>query len=567
MSEQIDELMKAKDVYALEIMDYLKANFLPLVPKVVKQMNEIEHEKNRLSRSLAPLVLSKEFGLSPVDVITSIVDGGDDGGIDAIFFEGKSKRLIFAQSKIGTKAPDQGETLKVIDGVEKLLRSNFETFNDSVKSKAITVKEALDDHDTTIELWLLHLGDEIGRHATGNLEAFCSKINENGEVLRYVNFNLDRIYQYLVREFRPLALDIRLEFKKWNIDQSNGHCLYGVVSAKEIGSLVALHGKELFQKNIRQYMGDTSVNENIRYTVTSQPQALFFLNNGITAVCRTIRKNPAGNNDRATFSIEGVSFVNGAQTAGTLGTLCRENQAIDDRATIMMTVITVGEDNTLADHVTRARNTQNTIRSSDFAALDPTQERLRTELSLISIQYSYRTSEKTQLANTITIADAAVAIACTKGNVDLSVVAQKGTSDLLDMNQRYYATLFTDSLTGMELARRVAVFNYIKEVLKGEELSAKGSSRRQLYFRHGSYFISIMYARKFQTDFATMKPELNDEEKLAISRKIIEVAEDVYQVAEREMASSVGYLAIFRKLETVRPLAASVGTFLNSKKS
>ncbi len=72
--------------------------------------------------------------------------------------------------------------------------------------------------------------------------------------------------------------------------------------------------KNVFEDNIRDFQGDTSVNDGIRATLRSDRSAGTFavLNNGITIVCRSLR--PTGNK----FVMSGYQIVNGCQTSHVL---------------------------------------------------------------------------------------------------------------------------------------------------------------------------------------------------------------------------------------------------------
>lgn len=64
----------------------------------------------------------------------------------------------------------------------------------------------------------------------------------------------------------------------------------------------------------------------------------------------------------------------------------------------------------LGNAITRATNTQNRINRQDFVALDPEQQRLRTELSIEGVTYNYKSGEGTiRDAKTCDIEEATVA--------------------------------------------------------------------------------------------------------------------------------------------------------------
>jgi AIPR protein len=91
------------------------------------------------------------------------------------------------------------------------------------------------------------------------------------------------------------------------------------------------------------------------------------------------------------FECKNVTIVNGAQTVGTIG----RNLGGDDSAAFLQARIIVVDDpdSSLGKRITRASNTQNKIDARNFVALDPEQERIRTELLIDKVNYEYREGE------------------------------------------------------------------------------------------------------------------------------------------------------------------------------
>jgi hypothetical protein len=73
-------------------------------------------------------------------------------------------------------------------------------------------------------------------------------------------------------------------------------------------------------KNIRQSLGGTEVNSQIKQTAATAPENFWYFNNGITLVAEEAAKAPAGAASRSSgiFSFKGASIVNGAQTVSSL---------------------------------------------------------------------------------------------------------------------------------------------------------------------------------------------------------------------------------------------------------
>ena len=127
------------------------------------------------------------------------------------------------------------------------------------------------------------------------------------------------------------------------------------------------------------------------------------------------------------FECEGASVVNGAQTVGSI--------IIDlERCPP-----------TFAAELTRAANTQNRIEKKDFAAIDPEQDRMKTELLLQCEKfYAYKTGDREPSPEEgCSLDDAAVALACAHKDVGLCVQAKREVGRLYDdIQQAPYKILF-----------------------------------------------------------------------------------------------------------------------------
>jgi hypothetical protein len=143
-----------------------------------------------------------------------------------------------------------------------------------------------------------------------------------------------------------------------------------------------------------------------------------------------------------------------------------------------------------ADELTRAANTQNRIEKRDFAALDPNQKRLRTELYLENQkEYAYQTGEQApQGESGCTLDEAAVALACKSPDVSLAVQAKREVGMLYeDISRPPYTAIFNAGTTARALWEAVTVLRLVEAELKSEQQSRSG--KEQLIAIHGNRFV------------------------------------------------------------------------------
>jgi hypothetical protein len=142
------------------------------------------------------------------------------------------------------------------------------------------------------------------------------------------------------------------------------------------------------------------------------------------------------------------------------------------------------------DELTRATNTQNRIEKRDFAALDPNQKRLRTELFLEhQKEYAYQSGEAAPQGGAgCTLDEAAVALACAAQDVSLAVQAKREVGMLYeDITKPPYTAIFNPSTTAKALWRAVTVLRLCETQLRVEQEQCTGKER--LIAIHGNRFV------------------------------------------------------------------------------
>lgn len=571
--------MPTRDEKIVQIEATLRGRFFPNVHKIIKPGREAwtedQHDLDRLSRSLAAYALVGKCDIDDTTAAGAITDGSDDGGIDALYFDRAGNRLVLVQSKFkrnGT-APAQDEALKTINGIKALRARQFNKFNAVIRNRLDEIEEAFDTPGVKLELLLIFLGDVIGRHATDDLNAYRDELNQFAPVMEWYTTGLEPIYGWLVAEQAPATVDDQITLENWAGITNPRKAFYGQISASALAKLVEDHGKALFERNIRHYLGSVGVNTAIEKTVRSRPDDFFYLNNGITGVAEVITPAP-GNNQKCAFGLKNLSIVNGAQTAGAIVTATLAG-AISPHAKLLMTIIEIGNGvDDIGLKITRARNHQNVVRGVDFAALDPNQERLRQELAAAGIAYFYRPSAEARARkdDAFTLEEAAVALAClafrVRSNtelqqhprpinaIDFVVAAKKEIGRLWEQDGTLYGQLFPAALSGVRVCRLVRIYRFIDRILAGTERS-ENDYQRCMFFRHGRYFIMAFVALRSADVIGRPQLELATADQTLLSQRTNELSELIYAASEPLQAFK-GYLAIFRNLTDAQPLADSV---------
>jgi hypothetical protein len=537
-----------------QITEALKQRYFPMILQLQQNWTSEQHEKNRLSRSLAAFAIEKLACVMPAQSSYAVVDGGNDNGIDAIHFDRIQNCLWLIQAKAGS-APNMGDNKKFCDGIRDLVNRRFHKFNTNFARLQRDVEDALESNELQIIGCNVYLDNGVGSHIIADLDQLKNELNQFVQRFDWKDLKLSIVHNWLTTEHVAPSIQVALTLEKWYGINHPRRAFYGLVTAEQLALLYQQHGKAIFEKNIRYYLGAEGVNSAIAATVQDEPSELFYLNNGLTAVCAAITPAPGVINESGLFTLEGFSIVNGAQTVGSIATVRNATGEIPSAAKLMITLIEIGTvPDTLGTQITRARNTQNAVRDLHFAALSPEQERLRQELAVSGITYQYRPSGDQGGLNVITIEQAIIALACFTGITQIIVTAKRERGQLYP---QFGETLFSPALSGLYLYRSVQIFQYLDGIFAASE-QAETESRRKMFYRHSRFFILHILARKHPILLKKAELILSETDKTELSRTALELAESIYTIAESQFSNGQGYLAMFRNLTDVDPLARAV---------
>jgi hypothetical protein len=252
------------------------------------------------------------------------------------------------------------------------------------------------------------------------------------------------------------------------------------------------HGNRLFERNLRQFLGGSTVNQDLVTTLVTRPLDFWYFNNGITAVATDVAKKPIGGNstESGIFECSGFCVVNGAQTVGSIHAAATQNPEAVSKAMVPVRIISMAQGPaSFSSEVTRCTNTQNAIEKRDFVALDPEQERIRQELHIEGVEYSYKTGTATGTAGKrFDLTEATVALACGSSDVALAVQAKREIGKLWeDISKAPYKQLFNAGVPGPVVWEAVQALRAVQASLQVQAKNYGG--RDALVCVHGNRFI------------------------------------------------------------------------------
>lgn len=531
------------EIHIRHIQNILEKTFKDLIDLSDHEKDSAEHQQNHFkTRALAAFSLVHLCEIDPSKAASTIIDGFEDNGIDAVYFDKDDRVLYLVQSKwdsTGKRFPDKGAIHSFIQGVKDLLHLKWKHFNKKLIPHQTSIESALHDVNITILLIIVHTGSQkISTHTEKLLNDFLKEINDTSEILKYKVLNQMDLHAAISKNAEGNPINVEVMLYDWGHVETPYLAYYGQIEVKDIAQWWQNHRNRLFNKNLRKLISKSDVNNTISQSLQQQPHHFWYLNNGVTALCSKISKKAIGSTNRnsGVFVCESLSVVNGAQTVGCIGTTLQRNPESVLAARVSIRLISLeGCPIDFAAEVTRATNTQNRIESRDFASLDPEQERLRTEILFdCEKEYTYKTGDSDPSPEKgFSITEATIALACNQFDPTLAVQAKREISKLWeDINKNPYKQLFNNKLTGLRLWRTVDILRSIDSEL--HNIASSEQDNRKMVTIHLNRLIAhLVFLRLPMDELEDSKFELSsnkDKAKELTQQLVSEVAQKVQEL-------------------------------------
>jgi len=504
-------------------------------------------------------------GLAEIeDAVNSVTDGYNDNGIDAIFFNKSEKKLWLVQSKFTQKANggiDNGELEKFTKGIKKLINGEFENFNERVKNKQIEILEALDDPNVKIHLLLAYTGKKLSEHNNATIEDLLKEQNDIEELIFFHDFNIERVYKGIEQGVDNTPINEDFMISNWGYINEPLKAYYGIINGKDLADLWNKYGRRLLSKNIRNFLGSSAVNIEIKETIDKEPYNFIYFNNGITILCDNINKKPIGGNDKniGAFSCEGISIVNGAQTFGSIGQFVDDENIDLSLIKVFVKFISLEESETgFGERITIATNTQNKVEKKDFVSLDIEQARIKTELKLENIEYHYKRTDEKIVPNDINFVfeEVAFSLASLWSNVDYSTYVKKQSGKLWDnVQDKPYTDLFNKDTSVTKIIKTVKIYRFISNHMR--DLASNTKGRERSIYRYGNSFVAhIIFQTMEQKYLSDTFPTFDDFYTTKLPKMVNDVIEKLKDIIEKEYPDSmiVYVLRNFSKCRNIKEL-------------
>ncbi|SPT60100.1 AIPR family protein [Actinomadura madurae] len=436
--------------------------------------NEEAREDALLSRGLAALAIQIQQPCGASEAARAVFDGRDDHGLDAITVDtqGDSARITLVQAKWSRKGRarfGEDDVRNMIDGLERILQREFDSFNSRFQRHAKVLEQALDSAGPKITLVpALLRAEPLNSDVRTLLEKKINQLNYAGEMVDYEVLDLRDFVRAVLGDAAATKIKLVARLENYGREAEPYNAFFGTITAEDIASWYSDHGRALFARNIRDSLDLTDVNVKIRNTLLETPENFWYFSNGITLLCDSIKRSgsgrPGGVGD---FHLTGASVVNGAQTVTAIHRACLADIEKAGQGRVLVRLISLEDcPSGFGDQVTTSTNTQNPIEDRDFKALDDIQITLQQDFAhRLHLAYAIkRSGQRIDEDKGCSMTEAALALAATHPNAEFAARAKRDTSALWE--DRTYPALFTPGLDAYSVWRRVQVLRAVRARLK-----------------------------------------------------------------------------------------------------
>ena len=269
-----------------------------------------------------------------------------------------------------------------------------------------------------------------------------------GNQVEWRHFGPDTLLS-LLQQQRPIDESLRLVGAATVEEFKFRRVLIGRCPVGELARLAAAHGDQLFDKNIRRYLGlaRNRVNEAMANTLRNAEQRgnFYFYNNGVTITCSQFRHNALQQSDWQ-VQVDDLQIVNGGQTARTAQRVAAAQGGMVDDADVLVRIYELPpDDHDLVDAITFATNSQTPVDLRDLRANDSRQRVLAESIRALGFAYRAKREEGPVAADEFTSAVVAEAV--------LAVWRQRPHQAKFRRREHFgalYDTIFTPELNGAQ---------------------------------------------------------------------------------------------------------------------
>jgi len=466
----------------------------------------------------------KPFDLNDEEIAYGVVDGGMDGGVDAIYFivnrdilvrddieiDPKTVtrvRIVIMQMKNsgGFSPIEIDKAYFFTDDLLDLSRA-ASSFTSKYNKRLLEIMHTFKEKylliagrfpAVSVDYYYITRGDEVTAdvNAKKSVERLQAKVKEhlNKAECTFNFINAQALLQQVMERApsaRPLA------WAEAPLQLAEGYI--GTVKLRDFQSFIREVDGEIadriFEANVRGFQQATPVNKQIGESLRAEkPPNFWLLNNGITVIA-----NSATNAGHKRLSLEDPQIVNGLQTSREIFSyFTGETPTNEDRSILVKVIVT--DDPVVSDAVIKATNSQNKMPAASLRATDPIHHQIEDLFKQYGFYYDrrkgfYKDKGKpaSKIISVVGLLQAGVSIVLQRPDD-----ARARPSDYINQDSKYDSVFGLNSVPlGMYLTC-IRIMRRVDEYLRSTDMEA--GDKRNMKFYLASYLVSKLSGRATPT--------------------------------------------------------------------
>jgi len=384
--------------------------------KAFKENNELDLPSSETFEMFALSQIHKDQNITFENIESSIVDGGNDGGIDSLMvfideeyveniddlenfkFSNHTKcKFIISQCKKENSFKEASidkliATIPVLFNLEEtetdlLNRFNPDLVNQTLLLTTVWQKTAVGGGEISVNYIYVTNAPEIEINSVfkQKMEQLIS-LSEDLLASPNIVFNNFSSKELLKLYSKQKSNRLSIEFKDRPLSTEYNEFGIGYIGTVKLSKykefLTSKNNEirdDLFESNIRHFQGLVDVNKKIKETIeVPRSEDFWWLNNGITIIAEEPKE--VGKK----LSIENIQIVNGLQTSYSIYNNHNSDES-DSRSVLVKIIINSNKETT--DNIIASTNSQNPVSATLLRATEPIQRDL--ELFFLNENYYY----------------------------------------------------------------------------------------------------------------------------------------------------------------------------------
>ena len=455
------------------------------------------------------LVAKTMLALDEDETLDGIVDGGNDYGIDALYFEPPDQGDIqITLIQVKYKKNLRGEAAFPENAIVKMIHAINNLFDPESK---VTVNERLSRRLEEVRSFIRGgaiprvsaVAANNGLQWTAQAQQVIDSATATNDQVSWEHVGSSNLLAMLQQAQKPIDAKLQLTGQALVETFDFRRVLIGRLSVAELARMTEKYGNQLFEKNIRRYLGLTNnrVNKAVAHTLrqSNQRSNFYFYNNGITITCSQFRHSAlqAGNYP---VQVSDMQIVNGGQTARTVQQVAKEigPEEIEAAEVLVRIYELKKDDDELINAITVATNSQTPVEIRDLKANESKQKALSHSISLLGYTYRSKREDGNVTSNEFTSAVVAEAV--------LAIWRHRPHQARFMRRQHFgtlYNTIFTEDLNGAQAIIAALLHRHAENRRKRPPEDAAA------FLAYGSRFMAMLTGRYLLQDMGIKLARLN----------------------------------------------------------